>query len=132
GAWIGRTRVREREGPRASVTGFTLSPGITPILAEFYVAELPLALALGYAFADRRGFEIAFGLNAFVLGSIKLATDFTDLQDLPVALGGISIGLSVLVATLRGDAIRRLPGLLWRMGGAVAIVVGAIKIARDF
>ena len=71
------------------MSGFVLSPGITPELAEAFVVELPLALALGAIGDGRRGLWTALGVNAALLGAIKLVTDYSDPLDVPVAFSGL-------------------------------------------
>ena len=114
------------------MSDFRLSPGITPFLTDVWVVALPLALAVGYAWGDRRGLEIALGLVTFGLGTVKLVTDYSDLLDLPVALGGIAIGLAVIVVALDRPELRWMPGLLWRALGVLAIGVGLYKVLKDF
>lgn len=112
--------------------GFRLSPGITPVLTDLAVLALPLALAVGYLAAERRGVEVALGGVTGVLGLVKLLTDWHDLLDLPVALGGLAIGGSTIATALDLRAVDRLPGPAWRAFGLLAVLVGAIKIRTDF
>lgn len=112
------------------MSGFNLSPGITPLLTDLFVVQVPIALALGYAIRTGRGFQFAFGLYAVVLGAIKLYTDYTDLLDLPVAFGGIVGGLGVLAISVR--PAWRLGRSIRRVGAVLLVLIGAIKVARDF
>lgn len=113
------------------MSGFVLSPGITPMLTDLFVLELPIALGVGFFAARGRGFEIVFAANLLLLGIIKAITDYADLPDLVVAVSGI-IGGSVWLEL----AVRRVPrerpygGLLAALG-PLLVVVGAIKLT-DF
>ncbi|MCI4368887.1 MAG: hypothetical protein L3K09_04920 [Thermoplasmata archaeon] len=114
------------------MTGFTLSPGITPELTDLFVLELPVLLAAGYALRKGRGFEVALALNALALGAIKFATDFTDLPDDVVSIAGLLGGAGVLTAGGAGWRPRIPPVALWRLLGVLFVLVGAVKALRDF
>ena len=115
------------------MTGFLLSPGITPALVSACAVELPLALGLGYLFYRDRGLEVAIGLNAVGLAAIKIYTDYADIFDLLLAVVVLAAGLAWLVLRLSPD---RSPSRLIR-GGSMALAtfavpLGAIKVISDF
>jgi hypothetical protein len=114
------------------VTDFVLSPGITPLLTDLFVLELPLALGLAYAWRGARGFELALALNAAALGLVKLATDYGDVGDLPVAMGGLLAGALFALEPLRRPAWtpRQAAGLL--VVGVLVVLIGVAKAAHDF
>ncbi len=113
------------------MTGFLLSPGITPALTDLFVVEMPIALGLGYLVAGRRGFEGAFLANLFALAAVKFVTDYPDLADDAVTLAalasGIVWGIRLVGSTIRSRRARIGPRLL----GAVAIALGIVKIVTD-
>ena len=113
------------------MTGFELSPGITPGLTGAVSILIPLALGLGAFAAGRRGFAVALGIGAVALGVIKIVTDFTDPPDVLVAAAGIVAGVVWAVHELRPFLHGRLRRGLGGAVGALAFVVGAIKL-RDF
>lgn len=113
------------------MSGFLLSPGITPLITDLAVLALPLGLALGYLLHPPRGFELGLAAVTLALGLVKLATDPFDLLDLPVALGGILIGGSLLAHAVDHPVLAWMPGPLWRSFGVLAVAVGAFKIATD-
>ena len=112
------------------MTGFELSPGITPALVGAVSVELPLALGLGYLLFRGRGFEYALGLNGIVLGSLKVLTDYRDLYDTTIALLALVGGLTLVarVALPRGRA----PAFFLLFLGVYAIPFGATKLLGDF
>ena len=109
-----------------------MSPGITPELVGLFVVELPILVGLAYAMGGRKGVELAFALNAVALGLVKLATDLSDLLDLPVALAGLAGGAAILRAHYDASWMWLPPVLLWKILGAAVLLVGAYKILRDF
>lgn len=113
------------------MSGFLLSPGITPELTDIFVTELPIALGLGYLLGRRVGFEFAFALNALVLGIIKLVTDYSDLEDDAVSLAAILGGI-FWMASSRGllDERRGLRGLVSVLG-LLFVLIGLLKL-QDF
>ena len=114
------------------MTDFVLSPGITPLLTDLFVLELPLALGVAYAWRGGRGFELAIALNAIALGLVKLVTDYGDVGDLPVAVGGLIAGaLFALEPLKRPDWTRRQSTGLIAVGVVVGLI-GIAKAARDF
>lgn len=114
------------------MTGFELSPGITPALTDIFVVGVPLLIGLGYLLAGRRGFEFAFGASAVVLGAVKLYTDYTDPFDVVVALAALlGGGFWLRYAGLgRGWTGRAVSTTAW-VGGLGCVVVGLLKL-RDF
>jgi hypothetical protein len=112
------------------MTGFELSPGITPALVGAVAVELPLALGLGYLFFRGRGFEFALGWNGIVLGSLKVLTDYRDLYDTTIALLALVGGLTLVaqVALPRGRA----PAFFLLFLGVYGIPFGATKLLGDF
>ncbi len=120
---------RERRG-HPIVTGFELSPGITPALVGAVAVELPLSLCLGYLFFRERGFELALGVNGIVLGTLKVLTDYRDLYDTTIALFAL-VGGSTLVAQVaypRGRA----PAFFLLFLGVYGIPFGVTKLLGDF
>jgi hypothetical protein len=114
------------------VTDFQLSPGITPVVVDLAVVLLPLGVAAGYSLGGRRGVEVAIGLVTMTLGAVKLYTDWNDAYDLPLALGGLTVGWTVVGVALERREIGWMPGPVWRGFGALAIVIGLYKIWGDF
>jgi hypothetical protein len=110
---------------------FLLSPGITPELTDVFVIELPLALAVGYLFGRRTGFEVAFALNALALGVVKLVTDFPDVWDDLVSFSALFGGGLWLVTTLR--MVDGRSSLRWvsAAAGLFFVLVGLAKLT-DF
>ncbi len=111
---------------------FLLSPGITPLLTDLVLVEFVLLSGALYRLAGPRGFEAAVALNALLLGAIKLATDYTDLLDLPVALAGLVGGLFCLVGLAGRPRRPRLPKGLVRTLALVLGAVGLLKAGLDF
>jgi hypothetical protein len=111
---------------------FHLSPGITPELADLFVVELPILVGLAYGLWGRRGVEVAFGLNGVALGVVKFVTDPTDLPDVVVALAGVIGGAAILASRFGSPSSWFPPPLLWQALGGVVLVIGVIKILRDF
>jgi hypothetical protein len=114
------------------VDGFHLSPGITPLLTDLFVAAVPLALGIGYLLGRSRGVETALGGSAVALGLVKLFTDYPDLRDDLVAFAALLAGLAFLSHAFRPDWSSRIPRLLAGVGAAVLLLVGAYKIYSDF
>jgi|HubBroStandDraft_3_1064219.scaffolds.fasta_scaffold632718_1 hypothetical protein len=112
--------------------GFELSPGITPVVVDLGVIALPLVIAVGYSLRPRGGFEIAIGLVTLLLGTFKLLTDWSDAYDLPLAVGGILLGFTVIGVALDRPELDWMPGAFWRIFGLLAIGVGLYKIYSDF
>lgn len=114
------------------MTGFVLSPGITPLLTDLFVLELPLALGFAYAWRGARGFELALALNAIALGVVKLVTDYRDVGDLIVAIGGLIAGTLFALESLKRPAWtrRQTTGLL--VAGVAVGLIGVTKAAVDF
>ncbi|HTT26733.1 MAG TPA: hypothetical protein VMH90_07230 [Thermoplasmata archaeon] len=114
------------------MSAFNLSPGITPEVVGLATIALPLAIAVGYGVRGRAGFEIAIGLVTMALGLYKFATDWNDPWDLPLAIGGITVGLTVIGAALDRPELRWMPGPVWRACGAFAVFIGLWKVGSDF
>jgi hypothetical protein len=114
------------------VSGFLLSPGITPELTDLFVVELPIAIAAGFFLARARGFGWAFGLNALALGAIKLITDYGDPGDDIVAAAAVIAGLLFLGQAVSSGWLVRVPKVALSVGGGLLLAVGAIKISADF
>lgn len=116
----------------AGVSGFVLSPGITPELVSACAIELPLVLGLAYVFYRNRGLEFAILLNALAYGAIKVVTDYFDVYDMLVTAGCLGAAI-VMVGSLRRPS--NPPRGRVRFGGfAVAlygILVGTVKIVTD-
>ncbi|MCI4351996.1 MAG: hypothetical protein L3K14_01215 [Thermoplasmata archaeon] len=115
------------------MTGFLLSPGITPALVGACSVEIPLAFGLAYVFFRGRGLEVAIGLNTVGLAAIKIYTDYADLYDLLLAVVILAAGLVWLVLSF---SWHRSPARLIR-GGSMALAtlvvpLGAIKVISDF
>lgn len=113
------------------MTGFLLSPGITPQLTDLFVLEFPLAVGFAYFLRGRQGFELAVGLNALVLAVIKLVTDISDPEDVAVALGVLAGGLGVLYPLL-APRLAPLPFRVTVPLGAVVGALGCLKALGDF
>lgn len=114
------------------MSAFLLSPGITPELTDLFVIEFPIALGLGYVLGRRAGFEFAFVLNALVLGTVKLVTDYADVWDdavsLAAVLGGVLwIGISRNWPKGAGSSRGTL-----RVLGVVFVIFGVLKVLNDF
>jgi len=110
---------------------FQLSPGITPELTDIFVIELPLALAVGYLFGRRVGFEFAFALNALALGVVKLITDYADPWDDLVSMAAL-LGGGFWIPTALGSLNRsRFWGRTLAVAGLIFVLIGIIKL-RDF
>jgi hypothetical protein len=114
------------------MSGFVLSPGITPALISAISIEIPLVLGLGYAFYRNRGFEVAVVLNALALSAIKVYTDYLDFYDMLVAAAGLLSGFALGGTLARPGAslTRPLRGLLDVVAG-YSILLGALKIVTD-
>lgn len=115
------------------MSGFVLSPGITPELTDLFVVEFPLLLGIGYLWKGGRGVALAFGLNAAALAVSKLVTDFFDLYDALVAGSALLAGLGTVWLTAREGPIRS--PTLRGLGAAIAVaavVLCGIKIRTDF
>ena len=114
------------------MTGFELSPGITPTLVSIFSIELPLAFGLGYVLFRDRGLEAAIALNAVVLAAIKVYTDYSDFYDMLVAAAALAAGLAMgglLVAPDRNPS--RGARLVVLVVAVYAIPLGTIKILTD-
>ena len=113
------------------MSGFLLSPGITPELTDVFVLELPIVLGAAYLLGGRRGFELAFAANAIVLAIVKLVTDYSDPWDDAVALSALfGGGLWIRVREgggVSGVAARTVLGLI----GIVSFLFGLVKLT-DF
>ncbi len=114
------------------MSGFALSPGITPELTDAVILEFALLLAILIAWRGAEGAQLAVAINAVVLGAIKIATDYSDLGDLPVALAGIGAGALLLWANLGGRTPWRAHRATELGIGALLIATGAIKVVLDF
>lgn len=114
------------------MSSFLLSPGITPELTDVFVIELPLALAAGYLFGRRGGFEYALAANALVLGLIKVVTDFADPWDDAVSLAAL-LGGALWILTIGGRRSdrTRLRGSI-ALAGLAFVALGILKIVTDF
>ncbi len=112
------------------MTGFELSPGITPALVGAVALELPLAFALGYLFFRERGFELALGLNGIVLGTIKVLTDYRDLYDTTIALFALVGGLTLVAQVVHPRG--RAPAFFLLFLGVYGIPFGVTKLLGDF
>lgn len=112
--------------------GFQLSPGITPLLTDLAVAALPLALAGGLVLGRDRGLLMALGLVTLVLGLVKVATDWSDLWDLVVALGAVIIGTSAIARPVLPSRPPRIVARLAAVGGGIGLFLGAYKALSDF
>jgi len=113
------------------MSGFLLSPGITPELTDVFVIELPLALAAGYLFGRRTGFEVAFALNTLALGVVKLVTDFPDIWDDIVSVSALLGGGLWLATTLRLLDGRTSLRSVCAVAGLIFVVAGLAKLT-DF
>ncbi|HZY69488.1 MAG TPA: hypothetical protein VFF67_00725 [Thermoplasmata archaeon] len=111
---------------------FLLSPGITPLLADLFVSEVPVAIGLGLVLARSRGVLLAVALNAWAMGAIKLVTDWQDLPDAVVAVGAVLAGGVLVVAAARPEWLGRVHSAGWIAGGLLLIGLGAFKIRFDF
>ncbi len=110
------------------MSGFLLSPGITPELTDIFVVELPLAVGLGYLLGRRYGFEVLFALNAVALGAVKWYTDYFDLPDVAVALAAIvggALWLATLVERVPANRARR---TAFSVLAPIFALVGAVKL----
>jgi hypothetical protein len=114
------------------VTGFVLSPGITPALVSAFAIELPLVFGLAYVVFRNRGLEFAIALNALALGVIKVVTDYADPYDMLVAAGTLLAGGAMFGVALRpaSPPYRLAPAALLIVG-FYGIAVGAFKILTD-
>ncbi len=113
------------------MSGFLLSPGITPELTDVFVVELPIVVGLGYLFGKRTGFEIAFALNALALGVVKGVTDYLDLPDVIVAAAAIvggALWLAVATGQLPPGRARR---TVFPVLAPIFVIVGLSKLT-DF
>ncbi len=113
------------------MTGFLLSPGITPQLTDLFVLEFPLALGFAYFLRGRQGVELIVGLNALVLAVIKLVTDPSDLWDVIVAVGVAAGGVAVLYPLLVPAASPLSFRASVVLGGTVG-ALGCLKALSDF
>jgi peptidoglycan/LPS O-acetylase OafA/YrhL len=113
------------------VSHFFLSPGISPELTDIVLLLFPLALILGYLLDRDRGFPVAFAAATIALGAIKFWTDYTDLYDVPVALGGVVVGAAWMGLVLHGRDPGRALAVLMVVIGVGAIAVGALKAYTD-
>ncbi|MCI4347809.1 MAG: hypothetical protein L3J97_04225 [Thermoplasmata archaeon] len=115
------------------MTGFLLSPGITPALVSACSVELPLTLGLAYVLYRGRGLEVAIGLNAVAFAAIKIYTDFSDVFDLVIAVVVLFAGVVWLV--LSRSPTRSPSGLIRGVSfllAALALPLGALKVISDF
>lgn len=114
------------------MSGFALSPGLTPALTDAFLLEIVLAIGVGRLLDRDRGLETALALNAVALSVVKLVTDWGDLPDVPVGIAGAVAGLTLLLRTWGGaPSLFRSP---WpaRLLGGLAALLGAIKGFGDF
>ena len=110
------------------MSGFLLSPGITPELTDLFVVELPLAVGLGYLLGRRYGFELLFVLNAVALGAVKWYTDYLDLPDVAVALAAI-VGGALWLASLAGRLpVNRPRRTAFSVLAPIFAGIGAVKL----
>ena len=113
------------------MSAFQLSPGITPELTDAFVIELPLALAAGYLFGRRVGFEVAMALNAVALGVVKFLTDYADPWDDLVSAAAV-LGGGFWIPTVRGALNGRRPlRTALAIAGLVCVLIGVYKLT-DF
>ncbi len=115
------------------MSGFVLSPGITPLLTDLFVVEFPILLAFGYLWKAGRGIELAIAANALAMSLIKLVTDYSDLYDDLVAgatllSGGLLLVHAASSSRPRVPAARALEVLI----AVGAIGLGLTKIRTDF
>ncbi|HLY76406.1 MAG TPA: hypothetical protein VKT21_00805 [Thermoplasmata archaeon] len=114
------------------MSGFVLSPGITPALISGFSIELPLVLGLGYVFFRTRGLELGIAVNAVLLAVIKGYTDYTDLADMLVAVGALAAGVAVAWGTARPPGVPSRPeAIVLSVVGTYAVLLGTIKIVTD-
>ncbi len=117
---------------RFRVSGFVLSPGITPAVISALSIELPLVLGLGYVFFRTRGLELGIAVNAVLLAVIKGYTDYTDLPDMLVAVGALAAGVAVAWGTVAPPGIpSRAEAMVLSAVGTYAVLLGTIKIVTD-
>jgi hypothetical protein len=117
------------------VTGFALSPGITPALTDVFVVELPILLGVGYFLGRRRGFEVVFALNAIALGAVKLYTDWADPPDVVISVAAVASGAGWLLALANVGAGGVRPRGAFPGAGAIGVfglAAGAWKAWHDF
>ena len=117
------------------MTGFSLSPGITPLITEVAIICFALSLGLSAIFSRARftTFYLAIGLNALTLSLLKIYTDYFDFWDAFLGLM-IAVESVVLMAMqLRESNVRR--RYEWVMAITLVLVVLSLstyKILSDF
>ena len=114
------------------MSGFELSPGITPLLTGAFAVEFPLSLVVGWLTHKDQGFRYALAGNALIMGVYKLATDgLADPWDAALGMAAlVSAGLLLVPPRKALDWPRPIQGLLVFMAvGAMAL--GGLKIVGD-
>lgn len=112
------------------MSGFVLSPGITPALVELFAIELPIAVGLGLVLGEARGARWALTANLAVLGAVKIATDLSDLLDvIPAVAAIVGAGLWNLTDRFAGLGGTGRGGLA--AVGILFVGLGGLKLYLD-
>jgi hypothetical protein len=114
------------------MSGFLLSPGITPTLTDAALVVFLVGLGAGSVLGGRRGFVLGLAAAGTIVGAIKLYTDWADPKDDLIALVAVAAVLFWAVSTVIPTVRTRFPAVLGYAGATIAILTGMYKAGGDF
>ncbi|MHB1869141.1 MAG: hypothetical protein ACYCPP_09385, partial [Nitrososphaerales archaeon] len=118
------------------MSGFNLSPGITPFIADIAILGLVLSFGLAAFLSRRSGLRpalLVLGIDSVLVSVFKLYTDYADFWD---ALLAMIILIEALFVIQLGSRKSKLQSGLTRklalVFGILGLVLSADKILSDF
>lgn len=117
------------------MSGFNLSPGITPFITEMAIIGFALTFGLTaiYSKAPSKAFYLAVGLNALALSVFKIYTDYFDFWDAFLGLIIATEAIVLIVGRLRVPSNwNRGARLIATILVAIVISLSVYKILSDF
>ena len=118
-----------------AMTGFNLSPGITPFITD--VALIGVVVSLGFAavLSRKNSFAIywVLGIDSLAVSLFKVYTDLFDFWDLVLALFVVFESVLLFLACFRGSSFLRLGVRAFSVVLALlSISFSILKISFDF
>jgi hypothetical protein len=116
------------------MSGFNLSPGITPLITDVAFAGFALSFGICFALFQKshpRAIFIALGIDSIALSVFKIYTDYLDFWDVVLSVFILTEGLMTLsVPALENRSILLRLGIYVVVG--LGIAFSLYKVLSDF
>jgi hypothetical protein len=116
------------------MSGFNLSPGITPLITDIAVAGFALSFGVAFVLSRKDHYNpalIALGINSIALSVFKIYTDYLDFWDVVLSIFILVEGFIALRASYFNNRSIPIRLVIYVIAGLV-ISFSLYKVISDF